>query len=279
MKTFYIDVYFLINFTVDILALYFSALFVRIESTAKRLLISSVFASLTACAVVLLGLQGIPFLIILILSTIMNVEIFAPKETTLRKFKLAVAFLVFETFMGGFVNLVYNLLDTYIYPKISSKIFGAENKNILILSLIILLAYGLLKLIFIMFYTSKNEKNLELTIGLKNEEEKIIALVDSGCLVCDPLDSKPVIIAKRNALEMIEKIGNISEIEDIEIKKRIRVIPIKTMGHEKILIGIRCDYVKIKGEAKKYENIVIAFDEEEGSFGGYKALVPSALAE
>ena len=43
MKTLYIDVYFLINFTVDVLSLYFAALFSK-TPTNKRRLIGGAFA-------------------------------------------------------------------------------------------------------------------------------------------------------------------------------------------------------------------------------------------
>ena len=279
MQTFYIDVYFLINFTVDILALYFAALFARVVSTAKRLILSSAVGSVLSCIVALNKLDGVLFIPIFIFGTLLTVELFCHGESKIRKFKLFISFIVAETFLGGFVNLIYNLLDTYVYPNISEAVFGAENRKILFLAVIILLSYGVLKLIFVMLYTSKSEKCIELTVGLNNREEKIAALVDSGCLVCDPLDLKPVIIAKKDSLEIIKNLGSIPDCSDTEIKKRMRVIPIKTVGCEKILLGIRFDYIKIKDKKEKYENIVIALDEEEGTFGGYKALVPLAIIE
>lgn len=279
MQTFYIDIYFLINFTVDILALYFSALFAKVESTVKRLILSSTFGALLASVIALVAPVGFVFLSILLIGTWLTVEIFVSKSTLLRKFKFYLAFLVFETLIGGFVNLIYNLLDTYIYPIISDQAFGAENRNLLILSLIILIAYGLLKLLYAAFNNIGAEKNIEITIGLNDKEERITGLVDSGCLVCDPLDARPVIIVKKNCLEMIRGIYNISCSTDINIKRRIRVIPIRSLGAEKVLIGIRTDYIKIKGRKEKIENIVIAIDEEEGSYSGYSALVPLSMLE
>ncbi|MBQ3016937.1 MAG: sigma-E processing peptidase SpoIIGA [Clostridia bacterium] len=279
MQTFYIDIYFLINFTVDILALYFSALFTKVESTVKRLILSSTFGALLASVIALVVPVGFVFLAILLIGTWLTIEIFINKSTLLRKFKFYIAFLVFETLIGGFVNLIYNLLDTYIYPIVSTETFGAQNRTLLILSLIILIAYGLLKLLYSAFNNIGAEKNIEITIGLNDKEERITGLVDSGCLVCDPLDARPVIIVKKNSLEMIKDNFNISCSIDSNIKKRIRVIPIRSFGADKILMGIRTDYIKIKGRDEKYENIVIALDEEEGSYSGYSALVPLAMLE
>ncbi len=279
MQTFYVDIYFLINFTVNILALYFAALFTRITSTTARLILSGAFSAFMACVVAIFVPKGIFFFFIFVFGTWLTVEIFAVKTGIKRKLKLYFGFIIFETFLGGFVNLIYNLLDTYVYPLIANETFGAENRNLLLLSLIVFLAYALLKLLFTAFYTSKCEKNIEITVSINNIEEKITGLVDSGLMACDPLDSKPVIIVKKNSLASTRNLGNISNCSNIEIKKRIRVIPIKTLNEEKILFGIRSDYVKIKGNSEKYENIVIALDEEGGSFGGYTALVPLSLLE
>ena len=46
-----------------------------------------------------------------------------------------------------------------------------------------------------------------------------------------------------------------------------------------MLIGIRSDYVILEGTGDKINGLVIAIDEEEGSFGGYLALVPLSVAE
>ena len=97
MQTFYIDIYFLINFTVDILALYFSALFTKVESTVKRLILSSTFGALLASVIALVVPVGFVFLAILLIGTWLTIEIFINKSTLLRKFKFYIAFLVFET--------------------------------------------------------------------------------------------------------------------------------------------------------------------------------------
>ena len=48
MKTLYIDVYFFINFTVDLLALYFSSALYKLPTSAPRLMLASFVGSLYA---------------------------------------------------------------------------------------------------------------------------------------------------------------------------------------------------------------------------------------
>ena len=279
MKTFYIDVYFLLNFTVDILALYFAASLIKIKSTVLRLVLSGGFGAMMSCIIVLFAPTGLLFASILIIGMIITVEIFCPIETKARKFKALFAFLIFETLIGGLIGFSYSLLDTYFYPIVSEQSFGAENRRLLLVALLVLLTYGILKLVFLVFYSSKSEKNVNIIICLNGEFEKISALVDSGCFLCDPLDGKPVIIVKKRLIGLTNHINNVSTSKNEEIKKRVRIIPVKTLGEERILMGLRTDYIEIEGRKQRYENIVIALDNGEGSFGGYAAIAPLSLIE
>ncbi|MBQ9070292.1 MAG: sigma-E processing peptidase SpoIIGA [Clostridia bacterium] len=279
MKTLYIDVYFLINFTVDMLSLYFAASLAKVNSTAQRLIISSVIGSLFACFTALYELKGILFFAALILSSLLIVFIFCKETTAVKRIKLYGAFLVFETFIGGFVSFIYGLFDRYFYKFFSESSSGAENRKILSLSLIILLSYGILRLLFLMFFGSKNEENAILTVALFGKEVTISALVDSGNLLTDPLNNSPVLLIKKKAAEAL--IGKDSPVEttDPKLKSRIRLIPAKGVGCKRIFVGIRCDYIKVNKGKEKYENITIALDEEEGNFGGYMALMPASLTD
>ena len=274
MKTFYIDVYFLINFTTDILALYFAASLNKIKSSVLRLILAGAFGAAMACAIVLLAPSGLLFVSIFIIGIMVTIEIFCPRETKFRKFKAFFAFLIFEALIGGLVSFIYGLLDTYFYPLVSDQSFGAENRKLLIISLIVLLTYGILKLLFLAFYSSKSEKNIRISVCICGKKEKITALVDSGCFVCDPLDGKPVIIVKSNLMELTKGLGELCESND-----RTRIIPVKSLGAERILMGVRTDYIEVEEKKERYESIVIALDNEEGSFGGYPALAPLMLIE
>ena len=279
MKTLYIDVYFLINFTVDLLALYFAALFAKVKSTPRRLIFASLVGAAMACITVLMNLKGIFFIIILLLSSIMISMIFLKCQPLLRHIKLLCAFLIFETFIGGFVTLIYNVFDIYIYPLIEFESIGAENQKLLLISLLLLFAYGILRLLFILFFGTKNESNIDFKIGLLGKEIRATALIDSGNLLCDPMTGKPVIIVKKRIMDTFLGKENIIETNNPDIKSRIRFIPLKSISGDRILTAIRCDYIFLAKTKEKHENIIIALDEEEGNFGGYVALMPVCFSD
>jgi len=277
LKTLYIDVYFLINFTVDLLSLYFGALFAKIKSSVKRLISASLISAVFACAVVLSDVKGIFYIFALILNAASITVVFCGKITLIRQIKLFISFLIFETLIGGFVAFIYASLDRYFYPLFENGTIGAENKNLILLALLIILAYGILRLLLIIFVGTKTEVNTRLKISLLGKETVTDALVDSGNLLSDPIDSTPVVIVKRSALS--DLIGNKSILEDERFKTKIRIIPTKTVVGEKVFMGIRSDYISIGKEDFKFENTIIAIDEEEGTFGGYSALLPSCFLE
>lgn len=277
MKTLYIDVYFLINFTVDLLSLYFGALFAKVRSNVKRLIAASFISALCACVVVLTNLTGLFYVFLLIFNALIITVVLCGKISVIRQIKLFIAFLVFETLIGGFVTLVYGFLDRYFYPLFENGMIGAENKNLILLALIILIAFGILRLLLIIFSGSATETNATLTISILGKETAVDALVDTGNLVTDPMDSSAVVIVKRSAISSL--IGNKNITEDEKFKTKIRIIPTKTVMGEKMFIGIKSDFISLNETKVKFENTVIAIDEEEGTFGGYSALLPSYFLE
>lgn len=277
LKTLYIDVYFLINFTVDLLSLYFGALLAKIKSSVKRLIIASFISAIFACAVALTDLKSFLYVVVLIINAIIVTKVFCGKITKARQIKLFISFLIFETLIGGFVTFIYGVLDRYFYPMFASDTIGAENKNLIILALVIMIAYGILRLLLLIFTGTSNEKNAKVKISILGKESVIESLVDSGNLLRDPIDSKPVIIAKRSAI--FNLIGNENITDSEKFRTKIRIIPTKTLLGEKMLIGIKSDFISIEEKGLIFENTVIAIDEEEGSFGGYSALIPSCFLE
>ncbi len=273
MKTLYIDVYFLINFTVDLLSLYFGALFAKVKSSARRLTVASFISAAFACFVVLSDLEGVFYAIVLIANAVSVTCVFCGKISSLRKVKLFVACLIFETLIGGFVTFIYGFLDKRFYPIFNEGDIGAENKKLILLALMIMIAYGILRLLLIIFSSSSSEENAKLEICILGKEKCVEALVDSGNLLSDPMDSSPVIVVKRRAI--LDLIGTKNITEDERFKTKIRIIPAKTIVGERLFMGIKSDFIKLADRNLKFENTVIAIDEEEGTFGGYSALLPS----
>lgn len=274
VKILYIDVYFLINFTVDLLSLYFAALFSKTKSTVRRLIVAAAIGAAFACIAALTNIPKMIYIPFLLISGVFVCFVFSGKITLLRGFKLFFAFLIFETLIGGAVSFVYGFLDTKLYPLLEEN--DVFNRRLLTLAIAVLFAIGIIKLCFFLFSGSKNEKSMTIIISIGDKMQRIDALVDSGNLLRDPISGQPVIIVKRKSFKLISDNIDPLNSNDKEIQKRIRLIPVKTVSGGGMLVGLRTDKIETE-DKREINNAIIALDNEEGNFGGYGAIISDAV--
>lgn len=282
MRTLYVDVYFLINFTVDILAFYFALIFSKCPAKIHRIIISSLLGAFYAVfATVYIGEKRASIFFSLVVFVIM-ILIISKGIGIYRKVKLSVAFFLFQILIGGLVYYGYGVLDR-LFEDFEYTSTGGENKRLLLLSLIILLAIGFLKLVISFLGSVRSEKIAKISIDYLGSEFWFDALVDTGNLAVDPLDKTPVMLINSRLSKRIfgfEILKNHLSIEDSQIKKRIRIIPASFGGNKKILYGIKPDAAYAITKKKKEKiSIVIAINNDENNFGGYDALIPFTALE
>ena len=158
------------------------------------------------------------------------------------------------------------------------------NRDILILSLIVLLSIGVLKIFILAFSNRISEKSVRLKIVLEDKEYISEAFVDTGNLLKDPFDLSPVLLINKSFAERIfpKKLPNISSVSNINdsLKGCFRIIPIKTSTGSKALAGFKPDAVFVLKDKKSERiNLTVAIDEEGGSYGGFDALISAAALD
>lgn len=281
LKTLYIDVYFLINFTVDVLSLYFAAVFSKTSTTTKRLVLSGFLGAIIAVIAVLLP-EFVLLKLICSLTGLFLMGYIAPRPARIgRKMKFLFSFLIFESLIGGIVSFVWSFLDRNLSGMLADAAGGAVNRKMLLFSLIVLLSIGVFKMIVSFFSNIQSEGSVEVEINFKENKIKLEAFIDSGNLAIDPMDMSPILLIKKDIAKTFlpENIIELSDIDslDRDVKRRIRLIPISTGGVTKVLTGVKVDGVSvIKDESRHDINVTIAIDKEGGSYGGYSGLMPSA---
>ena len=284
MKTIYIDVYFLINFTVDLLAIYFAAIFSKTPTTSARLIVSSILGGFVAVFAVFL--PEIPTLkMVFSMLCLIFIAYFGTKRVSFRrKIKFILSFLIFEALVGGVVSLIWNFLDSNKNNIFSSGNGSSVNRKLLFFSLIVLLSIGVFKMIVLLFSNSESEGSVEIEIVFLGKTQKMEAFIDSGNLALDPMDMRPVILIKKeNAQSILPQ--SIIELSDPDllrrdVRKRIRLIPVTRGGVTHVLTGVKADCVRMVKNGKSEEiSVTIAIDKEGGTYGGYGALIPSAAIE
>lgn len=277
MKILYIDVYFMLNFTVDILAVFIAAAMTHIKMNIKKLLLSGTAGAVFAVAELFMSGKGAKFCLS-ILFLVLLTYISCRNISLSRKVKFIVSFYISAFLISGAVNFIYGLMDKYI-DGIFENNGATTNRKALIFSLIILLIIGVLRLFIMMMSDSINEKSVKIRIELSGKSIEVDALLDTGNLVKDPMNMNPVIFLKKSSAQSIIPMSVI-ELSDLDklghdYRKRIRLIPVTRNSVTHVMTGVRVDKVFLLKEKHKEEiDATVVIDKEEGTFGGYYALAP-----
>lgn len=284
MRVLYIDVYFLINFSIDLLAMYFSVRLLHIASSGMRLVLSSgagaAFAVLSLFFSSGLRWLGLPLAAVCLFLMVL---IAARGASMLRRVRLGFVFLLFEMLLAGCVYYGYQLLDIYVRAHMDEGGGTVQERGLLVFALLVLLSLGILRLFKMLLGEIRSERVCTLTIGWEGKEVVTEALVDSGNLLKDPFDGRAVILIKERCLGELgitaEELSS-QTVGQGRMRERVRLVPCHMGGENRLLYGFRPTEVWV-GEKHKREQIsaVIALDKEEGTYGGYGALVPSSALE
>ena len=278
MQTVYVDIYFLINFTVDFLALYFAALLSKIPTTVIRLSLGAALGAVTAVANLFVETAWLGYSL-LVLGFIAMIMASTKKVSLYRRFKLAFCFSIAEMLLGGFVYLLYGFFDKHLESAIQN-IVGGGDRELLILAVLVLVSIGLFKCLVALFSFSSSNRTVEVELRMNGRRVVAEALVDTGNLARDPLDMRAVaLIGKAIAGQLLgEECVSLSspEVLGVGVKKRIRLIPVTFGKHRRLLMGFRPDAVYVKTNKGREEiDIVVAIDEEGGRYGDAEILMPS----
>ena len=283
MRTLYIDVYFMINFTVDAISLYFAAIFAQIPTTVRRITLASVLGAVAACAIVLVS-EILWLRLVLTVLSLIGMGMVGASVSGARRLRYIALFIVFEALVGGIVTFVWDLLDRYAYEILESSSGGPVNRRLLLFSVIVLLSFGVFKMLVSFFSKTRCEGSVLLEICFLGQTVRTEAFVDSGNLAIDPMDMRPVMLLKRRLAEEFLPQGVLHlsdpDLLDRDIRRRIRLIPVSRGGVTHVLVGVRADKISvISDEGEQEVSVTLAIDREEGSFGGFDALMPSAALD
>jgi sigma-E processing peptidase SpoIIGA len=282
VQTLYIDVYFLINFTVDFIALYFAAVFSKVPTSAPRLLIASFVGGISSVIYILSPETVILKIFIAVIGLCITVYLSSGRVKLFRRIRTGFAFLMFSSLIGGGVNLLYGLFDKYLYGYLKDTEGGAQNRNLLILSIIVLISIGVFKMLVSFFTNIESEGARKIKISLLGKNVITEAFLDSGNLAIDPMDMRPIMFIKPDLAEKLlpRNVIELTSPDELErdFRKRIRLIPITRGGETHVLTGIRADSVKLLSDGNDEEiSVTIAIDKVGGSYGGYDAMLPSSV--
>lgn len=251
----YIDVLFLINFTMDIILLIILKKVRKLRSSVIRTLLAAIAGGINGC--IMAFVPGLPmvikFIFMYIFTTYLMVRI-AYRFTNYKELmKNIIMLFIITFFLGGFLNSLYYYSDLgYFFKELltDGMLSNVTVKFFLLLSPVIFIGVRLFIKAFCEIKKHHNLYMLEVKYG--SERLKLKGFYDTGNSLTDPVSGKPVAIAEYGAVKTLfpDKLKNTIELylengfldvnsTDTEYAAAIRFIPYKSIGKENgMLIGI-----------------------------------------
>ena len=281
----YIDLYFLINASMDLLCLMITAALLHRSVSRLRVCLAATLGGAYAVASLLLGPGGVwGVLLDLTLSLGMCATAFGIKRTRLWPLvRCAAVHLLVSAVMGGVMTALYTLLNRLHLPLETLEGDGLSTWTFALLtgvSGIVTLCGGR----FLGF--SRKTKCLTLTASLFGREVTLSAMVDSGNLLRDPVSGRAVIVADLARLKPIlppalfhaYESGDFSLwLSSHEQAKRIRPIPTRTASGEGLLFAMVPDRLTLTEGASSYPaDYLLAAAVLGETAQGFDAVIPPA---
>jgi len=284
--TVYADILFVVNFTMDYLALYVTSFIMKLKFSVTRGIIAALFGGLYGVVSVALGLGGVINLVVTVISgaiMCLMVNGFLTLNMYLREMMV---FLVSNLIIGGGMTALYaafNSLGAAKHLLIYGEVESVEEQ--LPLALFAVGAFFITVILALFgrsFSKRKSVGTVDVTLKYGGRTVHISAIEDSGNLLTEPLSGQPIIIISRHKAESVLEARFIKLILDMKTDNagypigRIRFLVCNTVTGKRTMGIFKPDNITVNGCAVSAW-IAVA---ESDSFGELKTadgLVPSEL--
>lgn len=282
----YGDIYFIINFSMDFLVLYICGKIRRHRMKVIPLIFGAAVGAFYAL-VTLFTSNGsmLEPVILLAVAALMCYIAFDTQSVKSQLVTLSL-FMAVNFLLSGGITALYRMINSIRignsgyyngdFPAVSTHIPP-------VLLLILALGSALISFIWSAI-TEKHaiERDAMVHIELNGTSLDFRGLCDSGNLLCEPISGRPVLVMKQEQFSRFigdqffksASQGLIDHMTEKE-RRRIRYIPMQSVGGEGIMIGFIPDKVTVNGEERE---VCIAPD-HSGScdFDGYDLLLSPTL--
>ncbi|MBE6531025.1 MAG: hypothetical protein E7679_02885 [Ruminococcaceae bacterium] len=285
-QTVYVDLLFMINFSMDFLCFFICAKILGRKLSVGRAVAASAVGGIYSDLALFISVAYLPSLAIDLAVCVIICTIAFWRKGRVRELPLYIlVYFAISMALGGFMTAIFNLLN-----KADLPLEGTTSDGISVWMFALLAALSaLLTLLGGRFFRRKaSQKSAELSVTYNGKSVKLLAMTDSGNLLREPIGGKPCIVADISALEGIipraltlaarEKRFSAIERLSPEDARRVRMIPIKTAGGEGALIALKADKITIeRGDGSEVLDALIALSDIKNSADGKEALLPPEL--
>lgn len=278
MQVIYADVYFIVNFSMDFLALFIACKIRKIPLRLWRTAFAAAVGSLYA--VISLTFNGaeniLTFLLAAAIPFLMCYIAYGGGRAKYYLINVA-SFWIISFVMGGMMTAIYYFVGKLLSSReiyINGTTYTLYSDIPFWIFIAAAFACALFTVIWNRLAAKKSgvhEASFFMEDGAVSINE--VAMCDSGNLLREPLSGLPVIILSN---ELMEKVApGIETLKEGLNYRKIRIIPYNTLSGSGILYGYIPDCVKINNDIKK---ACLCSGKDIGkTFDGYNVIIPTSL--
>lgn len=286
-QTVYVDLLFMINFSMDFLCFFLAAKLFGIKLAIGRGVLGSAIGGAYSVASLFINVSKIvAFLIDVAVCALMCAICFGGKNKTRSLPFYILVYLAISMMLGGAMTALFNLINRLELPLPEGS---SDGISVWMFAALALISAGVTLLGGALFKKRTIQKNARLHISCNGKNITLDAMTDSGNLLRDPISGAPCIIVDIESMRGVvsqkiceaAKSGDVSSVAALhgEDAKNIRLIPVTTASGEGVLIGVRVDDISIdKGQGAHHVNAIVALSDIKESADGNKALIPAGIA-
>ena len=284
----YVDLFFLINFSMDFLGLFLTAKLLSRKLSLGRGLLGAAIGGLYADLALFLPLRSVAaaLLVDACACGLMCALAFGERR---RWRELPLYILVYTAIsmaLGGFMTALFSLLNR------SPWFEGVENTSpdgisVWVFALLAGIS-GLITLLAGRFFVARTaQRNAQLELRYGGKSLMLRAMTDSGNLLCEPISGKPCIVADIGSLRGLlpEEILRAARKGATEIDRvshrhagNLRLIPTNTASGQGLLLGVRMERIIVDdGRGAREVDALVALAELGKGADGNEALLPPRL--
>jgi stage II sporulation protein GA (sporulation sigma-E factor processing peptidase) len=287
LQILYLDTLFFVNLALDLLALLLASLLLHLRRRLWRLLAASCVGAIYAVLAVVFTLHPLIHIILSVLVAVLLVLIaFRDLGNIGRLVGAVLLFYASSVLLGGAIEALFTVLETLLDMRDTAELSASD--------LVLLLGFAAFGILYAAsrFFGGvplKRFAGIRVTFGGKSATFSV--LVDSGCLLSDPISGKPALVVRLDALSTVLP----SEIiacarsrsaympRDPSNARKCRLIPAEGLGERRLLLSIRPDELCIlpekrsKEKEKSVDAYIALIPAAQNHFGGFEGLLPSSL--
>ena len=276
MQNVYVDLLFLINFSMDFLCFFISAKIRCIKLPYVRTLIAASIGG--AYSVASLFVARYKLILCVLSLAVMCLLVFYEKSIKPTQFVFSVAiYLVTSTLLGGIMTAIFSFMNEMELTP------GAGENELPIWLIAVTLAVSTISTKLSGRYIKGKalSSTAEISIKLNGSELSLNAIFDSGNLLKDSFSGRPIIIVdEKYTSHFFPSIKRLclDNVEKLPAKERasISIVPCNTVNSESLIVAIRPTRLQIKTARGTVDaDALISFGDLSKADGKTGALIPT----